>query len=89
MAKEPLTIKVDPESELARVLDEVDTRSVVLDSKGMRYTVEPEDVFTRYDPQRALAALRQCRGTLKGVDTKRLLTDLAEQREQDTAHRPR
>jgi hypothetical protein len=55
----------------------------------MRYTVEPEDAFARDDPQRALAALRQSRGALKGVDTKRLLTELAEQREQDTTHRPR
>jgi hypothetical protein len=88
MAKEPLTITVDPDSELARVLDAADARPVVLDSRGVRYRVEPEDVFARYDPRQALAALRRGRGALKGVDTDKLLADLAEQREQDSVDRP-
>lgn len=87
MAKEPLTIAVDPASELARALAEADA-AVVLDSDGVRYTVAREDVFARYDVQAVLRGLRLSRGALKGVDIEALLTDLAEQRSQDPARRP-
>jgi hypothetical protein len=87
MAKELLTIAVDPASELARALAEAD-EAVVLDSNGVRYTVAREDVFARYDAQAVLRGLRQSRGALKGVDIEALLTDLAEQRSQHPARRP-
>jgi hypothetical protein len=87
MAKEPLTITVDPASKLARALAEAEA-SVVLDSGGVRYTVEREDIFAHYDVQAVLRGLRQSRGALKGVDTEKLLADLAEQRSQDPTRRP-
>lgn len=68
MAKEPLTIRVDPTSELARVLAEADDLPVVLDSNGGRCRVSREGIFARYDPQRVRAALRQSAGALAGVD---------------------
>lgn len=85
MVKEALTITIDPESELARLLAVADDRPVVLNSQGIHYTVRREDIFAGYDPQRVLAGLRASRGALKGVDTKKLLADLAEQREQDSS----
>ena len=87
MAKKPLTISVDPASELARTLADADA-PVVLDSDGVRYTVEREDVFARYDAQTVLRGLRQSRGALKGVDVETLLIDLAAQRSQDPNRRP-
>lgn len=87
MAKEPLTIPLDPSSELARVLADADL-PVVLISHGVRYTVEREDVFAGYDVQAALEGLRQSRGALNGVDTEALLADLADQRSQDSIGRP-
>lgn len=87
MAKEPLTITINPDSELARTLADA-VAPVVLDSDGVRYTVAREDVFARYDAQAVLHGLRQSRGALKGVDTAALLADLAEQRSQDPARRP-
>lgn len=54
----------------------------------MRYTVEPEDEFARHDAQIVLRGLRASRGALEGVDTEKLLTDLAEQRSQDPGSRP-
>jgi hypothetical protein len=87
MAKEALTIPLDPASELARALAEADA-PVLLDSNGVRYTVEREDVFARYDAQAVLDGLRQSRGALRGVDTAALLADLAEQRCQDSTRRP-
>jgi hypothetical protein len=82
MAKEPLTITTDPASELARALADADV-PVVLDSDGVRYTVNPEDLFARYDARAVLDGLRQSRGALRGVDTAALLADLSEQRSQD------
>lgn len=87
MAKEPLTITVNPASELARALAAADA-PVVLDSDGVRYTVEREDVFVRYEVQTVLDGLRQSRGALKGVDAAVLLADLAAQRSQDPTRGP-
>lgn len=85
--KERLTITVDPASELACALADAEA-PVVLDSNGVRYTVDREDVFAGYDVQAVLHGLRQSRGALEGVDTKTLLADLAEQRRQDPTRRP-
>ncbi len=87
MAQEPLTIPIDPTSDLARILSEAKA-PVVLESDGIRYTVEREDVFAGYDPQAALRALRRGRGALEGVDIELLLADLDDQRSQDGSHRP-
>lgn len=81
LAKETLTISIDPDSELARALAEAEA-PVVLDSAGVRYTVEREDIFANYDPRAALRALRRSRGMFQGIDTESLLADLAEQRSQ-------
>ena len=87
MAKKPLTISIDPASDLARALADAET-PVVLASDGVRYTVERENVFADYDPRAALRALRLSRGALTGVDVESLLADLDDQRSQDTSRRP-
>jgi uncharacterized protein (DUF433 family) len=87
MTREPLTITIDPDSELARALADADV-AVILESDGVRYTVSPENVFARYDAPAVLRALRQSRGTLAGVNVAELLTDLDEQRSQDPSRRP-
>ena len=87
MAKAPLTITVDPASELARALADADMQ-VVLDSNGVRYTIVREDVLTRPDAETILRKLRQSRGALKGVDVEALLADLDAQRSQDPTRRP-
>jgi len=89
MAKEPLTITVDPASELARVLADAD-ESIVLASNGVRYRVqrEADDLFAGYDPQRVRTALRRSAGALAGVDVAALKRELREQREQASRGRP-
>lgn len=87
MANEPLTIPIDPASDLARVLAEAEA-PIVLDGNGVRYTVERENLFARYDARAVLRGLRESRGALRGVDTELLLADLAEQRSQNPARRP-
>jgi hypothetical protein len=88
MAKERLTISVDPASELARTLAGGD-EPVALDCGGMRHTAEREDVFARYDARALLRGLRQSRGALSGVNIEELLADLDEQRSQNLSSRPR
>lgn len=90
MAKEPLTIQVDPESELARVLAGDQEVPVVLDSSGVRYTVNREttELLAGYSPQRARAALRQSAGAFRGMDTEALKQELQEQRAQNSSGRP-
>ncbi len=40
---EPITITLDPESELAQALTQTDDTSVCLDIRGKRYRISPED----------------------------------------------
>lgn len=87
MAKEPLTITIDPASALARALADADA-PVVLDSDGVRYSVAREDAFARHDAAAVRRGLRESRGALSGVDIEALLEDLGEQRRQDPSRRP-
>ena len=87
MTKEPLTITLEPDSDIARALADADV-AVILESDGVRYTVSPENVFARYDARAALRGLHQSRGALKGVNIEELLTDLDELRSQDPSRRP-
>jgi hypothetical protein len=87
MTKEPLTITLEPDSDLARALADADV-AVILESNGVRYTLSRENVFARYDAQAALRGLRQSRRALKGVNVEELLTNLNELRSQDPSRRP-
>lgn len=78
MAKEPLTvIKIEPESELAQLLDKAAAGALVLESKGVRYTVNrEEDIWTGYDPDRLRKALHEAAGMItpeEGEELKRLI----------------
>jgi hypothetical protein len=47
-----------------------------------------EDVWADYDAGKVRTALAQSAGTLAGVNRKRLLTDIRNQRSQENTHRP-
>ena len=66
MTKEPLTITIDPDSELGRALVETDGLPIVLERNGARFRVtrEPDDPWANYDPEKVRAALRAVAGTL-------------------------
>ena len=90
MAKEPLTITIDPESELGQALAEVDDAPLILERGGARFRVirEVDALWAHYDPQRVRRALRQSAGALAGVDVTALKRELREQRSQDSLGRP-
>ena len=88
------TIRVEPGSELDRLLDEADETPVELEKSGVRYRVtrvaipvEPDDIWAGYDPQRALKTLRSAAGGWTGlIDADAFKTYIVERRR--TANRP-
>jgi hypothetical protein len=66
MRKEPLTITIDPDSELGRALDESAGEPVVLVRGATRFRVTraPDDPWANYDPEGVLEGLREIAGTL-------------------------
>jgi len=47
-----------------------------------------EDIWTDYDAGKVRTAIAQSAGTLAGVNTKSLLTDIRNERSQENTHRP-
>jgi hypothetical protein len=91
MLLEPNRVRIEPDSELARFLDEVGEMPVLLEKNGKLYRLieEPaEDIWAGYDANKVKAALRQSAGALRGVDRDELLADIHAAREQDSHGRP-
>jgi hypothetical protein len=84
-AKEPVTITVDPDSELARALDESEA-PVVLEVSGGRYRVsrEAEDLWAGYDPAKVRAGLRRFAGSISPEEAERLKALIYRGREEGT-----
>ena len=85
MYLQPKRIKVQPGSELARLLEEANEAPLLLEKEGVLYHVTPsgqEDIWADYDPKQVRAGLKESAGALSGVDTKELLADIHESREQ-------
>jgi hypothetical protein len=86
MAKEPLTIDIDPDSELGRALDENDGELVVLVRNGRRFRVTrvPDDPWANYDPEKVLEGLREIAGTLSPAEGERIKELIYRGREEGT-----
>ena len=86
MAKESLTIHVDPDSELARALHNPDAAPVVLNSNGVRFRVsrDDDDLWADYDPERVRAGLRQFAGMISVEEGERLKQFIYRAREEGT-----
>jgi len=86
MAKEPLTITIDPDSELGRALAETDGELVVLLRNGTRFLVtrDPEDPWANYDPEKVREGLREIAGTLSPAEGERMKELIYRGREEGT-----
>lgn len=86
MAKEPLTITIDPDSELGRALDETDGDPVVLlrGSARFRVTRDPEDPWAHYDPAKLRAGLKKVAGLLTPEEGDRIIEGIYRGREEGT-----
>ena len=86
MAKERLTINIDPDSELGRALDENDGELVVLVRNGRRFRVTPDadDPWANYDPENVRAGLRKFVGMLTPEEGERIKEAIYRGREEGT-----
>ena len=74
MATEPVTITIDPDSELGRALAESDGDAVFLLRGATRFRVtrDPDDLWAAYDPESVLEGLREIAGTLSPDEAARM-----------------
>jgi len=86
MAKEPLTIVIDPDSELGRALGETDGGPVVLLRNGTRFRVtrDSDDPWANYDPEKVREGLREIAGTLSPAEGERIKELIYRGREEGT-----
>ncbi len=78
MSKTSQVIPIEPDSDLARALQDAEVAPVVLESDGVRYRVlrDAEDIWAGYDSERLLATVRASAGTLtpeEGEELKELI----------------
>ena len=86
MRKEPLTITIDPDSELGRVLDASAEEPVVLVRGESRFRVirEATDPWATYDPAKLRAGLQTVAGLLSAEDGERIIQHICRGREEGT-----
>ena len=82
----PLTIRIDPESELGRTLADADVKPVILHSNGARFRVtrDPDDPWANYDPEEVRAALRKFAGMITPEEGERIKEMIFRGREEGT-----
>lgn len=86
MTKEPLTITIDPDSELGRALEDTHGEPVVLLRGGTRFRVirEAEDPWATYDPAKLRAGLKKVAGLLSPEEGDRMIETIYRGREEGT-----
>jgi hypothetical protein len=86
MAKAPLTITIDPNSELGRALDDAKGEPVVLLRGAARFRVirEADDPWATYDPARLRAGLERVAGLLSPEEGDRIIEEIYRGREEGT-----
>ena len=86
MAKEPLTITIDPDSELGRALDQTAGEPIVLLRNGTRFRVirDPDDPWAHYDPAKLRAGLKNVAGLLSPEEGDRIIETIYRGREEGT-----
>lgn len=86
MAKEPLMITIDPDSELGRALDASPGNPVVLVRGSSRFHVtrDPSDPWATYDPEQVLDGLHEIAGTLSPDEGERMKALVYRGREEGT-----
>jgi hypothetical protein len=86
MGKEPLTITIDPDSELGRALDQTAGEPIVLLRNGTRFrvTLDADDPWANYDPESVLEGLHEIAGTLSPEEGERMKELIHRGREEGT-----
>lgn len=84
--KKPRTIELDPESELARVLESTNGEPLYLNSNGVRFRVirVEDDPWADYDPEKVRAGLRKHAGMISTEEADRIKELIYRGREEGT-----
>ncbi len=83
MLMEPHRVRIDPDSELARLLDEVGEMPILLEKNGEVYRLmKEEDSWAAYDSEKVKAAIRKTTGSWADIDADKFITDLYRAREE-------
>ena len=93
MLVEPYRFRIEPDSDLARFLEEAGESPVLLEKNGKVYrlVVEPDhELWADYDPEKVRAAIRKTAGSWKDIDADKFIADLYRAREEGSrpANRP-
>lgn len=85
-------IPLNPDDELACRLRQESGQPVIVEANGVRYRVvrQAGDIWTDYDPERAVKAVERSAGILKrsGVNVEELLTETSDDRSQHSRGHP-
>ena len=86
MSRDPLTITIDPDSELGRALDEANGNPIVLVRDGVRFRVtrDSDDPWASYDPEKLRAGLKKVAGLLTPEEGDRIIETIYRGREEGT-----
>jgi hypothetical protein len=86
MAREPLTITIDPDSELGKALEAPDNVPIILVRNGTRFRVtrDPEDPWANYDPEKVREGLRKFANLLTPEEADRIKEGIYRGREEGT-----
>ncbi len=84
MITEPKRIRVDPGSEIARILDEAKENPIILESNGETFHLyyEKTEQVAGFDPEKIKHAIAQTAGSWSDLDTDKMITRLYQAREQ-------
>lgn len=66
---------MEPDSDLARILDDMHGQGVILVKDGVRFRVEPvesDDIWADYDPEKVRESMDAAAGSWSDVDTERI-----------------
>jgi hypothetical protein len=90
MAVQRKVVVIEPDSEVARLLDVADESPLVLELNGAHYHLvrDPDELPTPRHRTSLREALRRSAGALANIDVEELKRDLREQREQNSIGRP-
>ena len=84
MASEPLTITVDPDSDLGRALEHSDDSPIIPVRDGARFRVtrDPDDPWANYDPEKVREGLKKVAGLLSPEEGDRIIEAIYRGREE-------
>lgn len=87
MTTEPRRIRVSPDADLARLLEEANHSPLILENNGAIYHLyreAAEDLWTKYDARKVRSIIEKVAGSWGDLDTDKMIAELYSSREKGT-----